>query len=49
MNLIDQLCTVLSTEMLTLREFAEVVDVALERFVLATIPPTIDQVLVGQR
>lgn len=46
-ELLDQLCTVLSGEALTLREFAEVVDVALERFVLAIVPPTIDQVLVG--
>lgn len=46
-ELLDQLCTVLSGEALSLREFSEVVDVALERFVLAIIPPTIDQVLVG--
>ena len=46
-ELLDQLCTVLSGEPLTLREFAEVVDVALERFMLAIVPPTIDQVLVG--
>lgn len=46
-ELLDQLCSVLDAEQLTLREYAEVMDVALERFTLAIIPPTIDQVLVG--
>jgi ATP-dependent helicase/nuclease subunit B len=46
-ELLDQLCSVLSEETLTLREYAEVMDVALERFTLAITPPTIDQVLVG--
>ena len=46
--LLDQISTVLDDEdVLTFREFVEVVDVALERFVLAITPPTIDQVLVG--
>ena len=45
--LLDQLANVLGDEPLSLREFAEVVDVALERFLLAIAPPTIDQVLVG--
>lgn len=46
-ELLDQLCSVLGDEQLTLREYAEVMDVALERFTLAITPPTIDQVLVG--
>jgi ATP-dependent helicase/nuclease subunit B len=46
-TLLDQLATVLGDEPLSLREFSEVLDVALERFVLAITPPTIDQVLVG--
>ncbi len=46
-ELLDQLCSVLGDEPLTLREYAEVVDVALERFTLAIAPPTVDQVLVG--
>lgn len=46
-ELLDQLATVLGDEVLSLREFTEVVDVALERFTLTITPPTIDQVLVG--
>lgn len=46
-ELLDQLCPVLADESLTLREYAEALDVALERFTLAITPPTIDQVLIG--
>ncbi|MFT3787496.1 MAG: exodeoxyribonuclease V subunit gamma [Tepidisphaeraceae bacterium] len=46
-ELLDQMVDVLGDEPTNLDDFARVLDVGLERFSLAIVPPTLDQVIVG--
>ncbi len=48
MDLLDQLLDVFPSESMTLDEFIDVLESGLERFDLALVPPSLDQVLIGQ-
>jgi ATP-dependent helicase/nuclease subunit B len=46
-ELLDEMVDVLGDEVVSLDEFAQIVDVGLEKFCYAIVPPTVDQVIVG--
>jgi ATP-dependent helicase/nuclease subunit B len=46
-ELLEEMVDVLGDEVVTLDEFAQVLDIGLEKFCFSIVPPTVDQVIVG--